>query len=171
MTNLLAFADIRINGARPWDIYVHDRRFFNWVLASGTLGFGESYMDGWWDCDALDEMCCRAIGAGLEKRFQFRPPNVRASLTALLANQESLRRARKVGRVHIGCGWGELARYAARHYSCQVVRQEWIVSLLGNLRKRFTRPHRSLDQPLHFPKFHAAFARSSDARRRRRFHC
>jgi hypothetical protein len=66
---------------------------------------------------------------------------------------------------------GELARYAARHYSCQVVRQEWIVSLLGNLRKRFTRPHRSLDQPLHFPKFHAAFARSSDARRRRRFHC
>jgi cyclopropane-fatty-acyl-phospholipid synthase len=175
MTNLLAFANIRINGDRPWDIQVHDRRFFGRVLASGTLGFGESYMDGWWDCDALDEMCCRAIRAGLEKRFTFRLPNVWALLTALLANQQTLRRSRKVGRVHydlsndffeamldpnlqyscalftegddltsaqlrkldwicerlrlrpglrlldIGCGWGGLARYAARHYGCQVV--------------------------------------------------
>ena len=100
MTNLLAFADIRVNGARPWDIQVHDQRFFGRVLASGTLGFGESYMDGWWDCDALDEMCCRAIRAGLEKRFAFRLPNVLALLTALLANQQTLRRSRKVGRVH-----------------------------------------------------------------------
>src|SRR5947209_5898842 len=99
MTNLLALADIRINGARPWDIQVHDRRFFNRVLASGTLGFGESYMDGWWDCDALDEMCCRAIRAGLEKRFEFRLPNVWAFLTALVANQQTPRRSRRVGRV------------------------------------------------------------------------
>ena len=40
--NLLAFADVRINGARPWDIQVHDQRFFGRVLAFGTLGFGES---------------------------------------------------------------------------------------------------------------------------------
>src|SRR5947208_3411871 len=100
ITNLLAFADIRINGARPWDIQVHDRRFFSRVLASGTLGFGESYMDGWWDCDALDEMCCRAIRAGLEKRFAFRLPNVWALITALLANQQIPRRSRKVGQVH-----------------------------------------------------------------------
>ena len=100
MTNLLAAADIRISGARHWDIQVHDRRFFSRVLASGTLGFGESYMDGWWDCDALDEMCCRAIRAGLEKRFEFRLPNVWEFLAALLANQQTLRRSRKVGRVH-----------------------------------------------------------------------
>jgi len=96
--NLLAFADVRINGARPWDIQVHDRRFFSRVLASGTLGFGESYMEGWWDCDAQDEMCCRAIRAGLEKRFEFRLPNVWAFRTAVLANQQTSRRSRKVGR-------------------------------------------------------------------------
>jgi cyclopropane-fatty-acyl-phospholipid synthase len=100
ITNLLAFADIHINGARPWDIQIYDQRFFSRVLASGTLGFGESYMDGWWECDALDEMCFRAIRAGLEKRFTFRLPNVWALLTALLANQQTLRRCRKVGRVH-----------------------------------------------------------------------
>jgi len=100
MTNLLALADIRINGARPWDIQVHDRRFFSRVLASGTLGFGESYMDGWWDCDALDEMCCRAIRASLENRFAFRLPNMWALLTALIVNQQTQRRSRNVGRVH-----------------------------------------------------------------------
>src|SRR5207249_11561170 len=100
MTNLLAFADIRVNGARSLDIQVHYPRFFTRVLASGTLGFGESYMDGWWDCDALDEMCCRAIRAGLENRFAFRLPNVWALITALLANQQTARRSRKVGQVH-----------------------------------------------------------------------
>src|SRR5256886_17277355 len=100
MTNLLALADIRVNGARPWDIKVHDRRFFSRILASGTLGFGESYMEGWWDCDALDEMCCRAIRAGLEQRFVFRLPNVLALLTAVLVNQQTSRRSRKVGPVH-----------------------------------------------------------------------
>src|SRR5437667_9379712 len=96
MTNLLAFADIRIDGARPWDLQVQDRRFFSRVLAYGTLGFGESYMDGWWDCDALDEMCCRAIRAGLEKRFAFRLPNVWSLLTTLLLNQTTLRLSRNV---------------------------------------------------------------------------
>jgi cyclopropane-fatty-acyl-phospholipid synthase len=100
MANLLASADIRINGDRPWDILLHDERFFSRVLASGTLGFGESYMEGWWDCDALDEMCCHAIRAGVEKRFAFRLPNILALLTALLANQQTLWRSRKVGRVH-----------------------------------------------------------------------
>ena len=73
ITNLLASADIRINPEcfRSWDIQVHDPRFFSRVLASGTLGFGESYMEGWWDCDALDEMCCRAIRAGSRSVLNF----------------------------------------------------------------------------------------------------
>jgi cyclopropane-fatty-acyl-phospholipid synthase len=102
MTNLLASADIRINGERPWDIQVHDQRIFTRVLASGTLGFGESYMDGWWDCDALDEMCCRATRAAIEKCFEFKLPNVWAFFSALLVNHQTSRRSRRVGRVHYG---------------------------------------------------------------------
>src|SRR5881227_1638804 len=100
MTDLLAFADIRINGARPWDIQVHDHRFFHRVLASGTLGFGESYMDGWWDCDALDEMCCRAIRARLDRHFRFSLPNLWALLSSFVINQQTRQRSRKVGRGH-----------------------------------------------------------------------
>jgi cyclopropane-fatty-acyl-phospholipid synthase len=175
LSDLLAVADIHINGNRPWDIAVHNDRFFGRVLASGSLGFGESYMDGWWDCEALDEMCCRAIRAQLDRRFAFRLPNLWAVVSALLVNQQTIRRSRKVGRVHydlsndffeamldpnmqyscalfgdgddlaaaqlrkldwicerlrlrpglrlldIGCGWGGLARYAARQYGCRVV--------------------------------------------------
>jgi len=75
ITNLLASADIRINGRRPWDIQVYDQRFVSRVLASGTLGFGESY--GWLvglrgvGRDVLPRHSCRA-----EKRFAFRLPNV-----------------------------------------------------------------------------------------------
>ena len=53
--NLLSHADVIINGSRPWDLHVHDERLYDRVLTDGSLGFGESYMDGWWSCNAIDE--------------------------------------------------------------------------------------------------------------------
>ena len=101
---LLAEADIAIDGTRPWDIEVHDPRFFGRVLAGGTLALGESYMDGWWDCAALDEMCARAIAARLDQRIAHTFRDLLSLLQALLANQQTQRRARKVGRVHYDLG-------------------------------------------------------------------
>ncbi len=57
--NILDFADVKINGDRPWDIQIHNEAVFERVLKDGSLGFGESYMDGLWDCDAIDEMISR----------------------------------------------------------------------------------------------------------------
>src|SRR5690349_16850719 len=59
IARILAYADIRIDGDRPWDIRVHDPRFFRRVLLHGSLGLGESYMDGWWDVEALDDFFTR----------------------------------------------------------------------------------------------------------------
>lgn len=59
--SILKSADIKINGDRPWDIKVKDERLYDRVLSKGTLGLGEAYMDGWWDCEDLDEMVCRAL--------------------------------------------------------------------------------------------------------------
>jgi cyclopropane-fatty-acyl-phospholipid synthase len=47
----LAMGDIQINGSRPWDIQVHDERFYRRVLAEDALGLGESYVEGWWDAE------------------------------------------------------------------------------------------------------------------------
>jgi cyclopropane-fatty-acyl-phospholipid synthase len=53
---VLALADIRIGGDRPWDIRPHHEEFYPRVIADGSLGLGESYMDGWWDVERLDEL-------------------------------------------------------------------------------------------------------------------
>src|SRR5690606_7294098 len=54
LQQLLALADVELDGTRPWDIRMHRPRFVARVLGHGSLGLGESYMDGDWDCDALD---------------------------------------------------------------------------------------------------------------------
>lgn len=63
-----AQADIRIDGSRPWDIRVHDDRFYERVLSGGSLALGESYMDGWWDCDRIDVAVCRMLQADIPCR-------------------------------------------------------------------------------------------------------
>ena len=61
---LLRAADIEIDGGDPWDIRVHDERFYARVLSDGSLGAGESYMDGWWDVPRLDEFFARVHRPG-----------------------------------------------------------------------------------------------------------
>lgn len=60
VTDTFSKAGIRINGSNPWDIRVNDERFFSQTLR-GSLGFGESYMDGDWDADALDALFRRIM--------------------------------------------------------------------------------------------------------------
>src|SRR5579864_9266307 len=40
VTELLALAGIGVNGSQPWDIQVHDGRFFGRALAEGSIGVG-----------------------------------------------------------------------------------------------------------------------------------
>ena len=68
LSALLAPADIHLNGDRPWDIRVHHPRLYRRVLTGWSLGLGESYMDGDWDCAQLDEMFTRLMRLGLEHR-------------------------------------------------------------------------------------------------------
>lgn len=49
----LTQSGIHVDGDAPWDIQVKDNRFYKRVLASGTLGLGESYVDGWWESDDI----------------------------------------------------------------------------------------------------------------------
>jgi cyclopropane-fatty-acyl-phospholipid synthase len=67
---IFALADIQINGSRPWDIQVHNDQFYSLVLSSGSLGLGESYMDGWWDCPNIDQFICKVQRADLSRRVR-----------------------------------------------------------------------------------------------------
>ncbi len=101
--NLLALADVRCDGERPWDIQVHEEEFFRRVLAQGTLGAGEAFMDGWWDCQCLDQFFCRVLKAGLEREFKT-PAAVIDMMRAKLSNRQSRRRAFWVGQHHYDIG-------------------------------------------------------------------
>ena len=59
--NLFLSAGITVNGDKPYDIQVHDKRFYRLIAGNAQLGLGESYMDGWWDCDQLDEFINRIL--------------------------------------------------------------------------------------------------------------
>lgn len=104
VSEMFRSAGISINGSLPSDIQVHDGRFFQSVMAGGTLGFGESYMDGWWDCGQIDEMCCRAIRARVWEKCPLTFQAALSLAASIVFNLQSKRRARRVGRVHYDLG-------------------------------------------------------------------
>ena len=71
LSDILSTAGININGSDPWDLQIHNENFYKRVLSEGTLGLGESYMDGWWDCEALDEFSFRVLRSGLYKKAKL----------------------------------------------------------------------------------------------------
>jgi cyclopropane-fatty-acyl-phospholipid synthase len=56
LERLLEGIDIVFNGDHPWDIQVYNSSLYERMLTQGSLGLGEAYMDGWWECDQLDEL-------------------------------------------------------------------------------------------------------------------
>ncbi|HEU5340182.1 cyclopropane fatty acyl phospholipid synthase [Edaphobacter sp.] len=117
---LFAEADVWINGRRPWDIHIHDERFFPAVLHGGVMAFGESYMAGWWDTERLDELAGHLTAHHLASRIRITPANVVLALHALIGNLGSKRRAFKVGEQHYNLGNDLFERMLDRRmtYSC-----------------------------------------------------
>lgn len=100
---LLSLADVHLEGDRPWDPHVHDERFHARVLAQGSLGLGESYMDGWWTVPSLDGFLYRLLTAELDRKVRgwgALLDGVRARFT----NLQSQRRSFVVGERHYDLG-------------------------------------------------------------------
>jgi cyclopropane-fatty-acyl-phospholipid synthase len=96
-------AAVSVNGYRPWDIKIHDRRIYRKTLLQGSLGFGESYVDGWWDCDELDELFFRILSTGLDKKVGALSKAMEA-LVGTIVNLQSPVRAFTVGKRHYDAG-------------------------------------------------------------------
>jgi cyclopropane-fatty-acyl-phospholipid synthase len=97
-------ADIRIDGDRPWDMRVRDERLYARVLADGTLGLGDAYVEGWWDCEDLGACFLRFVGARLEERLSHRLPLLVAHAKARLVNAQRPAKAFEIGRSHYDLG-------------------------------------------------------------------
>lgn len=175
VVELLGLANMTLNGNQPWDLHVNNDQFYQRVLRDGELGLGESYMEGWWDCQRIDLMIARLLEANIEPKLKKNIGFIAKLFLAKFFNLQTKKRALQVGLRHydlgndlfqimldsfmnytcgywknannleeaqqakldltcrklllkpgmrlldIGCGWGGLAQYAARHYGVEVV--------------------------------------------------
>ena len=170
-------AGVCINGPNTWDLQVHDPITYSEILSKWSLGMGESYMNGHWDCKKIDQMLTKLLSCDINMRVQG-IAKIRFALEvarARLLNLQSKSRAFLVGEKHydigndvfelmldpqmiyscgywenahslaeaqehklqliceklqlkpgeklleIGCGWGGLAAYAAKHFGVEVL--------------------------------------------------
>lgn len=108
---LIESAGITINGTDACDPQVHDERLYKRILHQGSLGLGEAYMDGWWDCASIDELIARIVREQLNEKIKhmgwsaikllFSKLNF---IDAFLINQQSKQRALIVGKRHYDIG-------------------------------------------------------------------
>ncbi len=101
---VLDLAGVKINGPDKWDIQVHDERFYKRAITEVELGVGESYMDGWWGAENIDEFTFRLVRADLQQKLKR---NLKVALRLAgfyLVNMQSRRRSFKSGQSHYDLG-------------------------------------------------------------------
>ena len=96
---------VQINGNKPWDIQIHNPNFYERVLSGGSLAVGESYMDGWWDCEALDQFFERILEDWLYKKVKINAKLfLWVMLKAKIINAQNRSKAYIIGRRHYDIG-------------------------------------------------------------------
>jgi hypothetical protein len=100
ITDLFELADVAIGGSRPWDIRVHRDRFYRRLLAGGSLALGDSYMDGDWDCEALDQFFDRVISNRLGAALGMNLSLALLIMVSRLQNRQTISRARHAADIH-----------------------------------------------------------------------
>tara|TARA_B100001013_G_scaffold47265_1_gene24815 strand:- start:898 stop:2031 length:1134 start_codon:yes stop_codon:yes gene_type:complete len=102
-SEFLESIDVEINGNRPWDLTVHNPDVFKSILFNGSLGFGESYMKGWFDCERLDLFFEKVLKQGVSTEIQSIPLFL-GRVKSKFRNLQSISRAFQVAEQHYDIG-------------------------------------------------------------------
>jgi len=100
--SLLA-SGVTIDGDKPSDPQIVHPRFYRRVLVEGTLGAGEAYIDGDWECPALDEFSARLVKNDVRAHLQ-RSPEIVAWLKELMLNRQAPGRSARDVTTHYDLG-------------------------------------------------------------------
>ena len=104
LRSLFDLSGITVGGSAPHDVQVHDDRFYARAVRDGTLGFGESYVEGWWDCEAVDQMFTRMALANLRDHIKQSWKRLATVIKARVFNLQNITRAFDIGRHHYDIG-------------------------------------------------------------------
>ncbi|HMO78806.1 MAG TPA: cyclopropane fatty acyl phospholipid synthase [Candidatus Paceibacterota bacterium] len=104
--DLLEKADIKIGGNRPWDITVTDNRFYKRVLIDRSIGLGESYMEGYWECQSLDEFFNKLLSSNIKNQIKYliNPSIIFTLIKSKIFNRQTKKGALEVGKKHYDIG-------------------------------------------------------------------
>ena len=102
--DLLENTGISINGSQPWDVQVHNDQLYKRIICDGSLAFGETYMDGWWDCERIDLLIEKILRSGLENAIRHNWKILLKIIGSKLFNMQSISRAFQVGEEHYDVG-------------------------------------------------------------------
>lgn len=98
LEKLLAAADIRLGGDRPFDVRIMNDAVLPGILAGGLTGIRDAYVEGWWDTERLDEVTYRLLSSGFELPYADRLSLLWAGVSARLRNRQSKSRSVAVRR-------------------------------------------------------------------------
>lgn len=97
-------AGVEVNGTAPHDIIVHNEWIFHRMVNEGTLGMAEAYLEGWWDCEKVDECLARIIRFGLYKDLAHPWEKVIHYLQFRFFNLQTSTRSWEVAEKHYNLG-------------------------------------------------------------------
>ncbi len=104
LAEIMEASGLTINGDEEFDPKIYHPDLAKRIFSEGMIAMGESYMDGWWDCDAMDEMVTRAMVDRNHTRLWNKRKMVIHILKARLFNFQKKSRAFEVGERHYDIG-------------------------------------------------------------------
>lgn len=118
---LLARAGIELGGAMPHDVRIIDRTLYRDIALFGTLGLGDGYVNGKWECNALDVFFEKVLRQGGDA-----PQGIMGVFRRIqdkVLNMQSVQRAFRIAHGHYDLGndmfelfLGESMGYSSGYY-------------------------------------------------------
>ncbi len=101
---LFAHADVNCDGKREWDIKVRDPRFYERLLRDASIGFGEAYMEDWWEVEKLDVLIDKLFRANIKQKIQGSWRLKALTVKAMLLNLQAKTRSGASVEAHYDIG-------------------------------------------------------------------
>lgn len=98
---MFADAGITINGNNRYDIRIKDERFYKRIMRDGSMGLGESYVDGWWDCESLDDFFFKLMPTDPQDKIKR---NLKLIMLSAVLNMNCKSKAFQIGERHYDLG-------------------------------------------------------------------
>lgn len=104
INSLLSRAGIEPNGKDPWDIRIRDQRFYDHIVKDPHFELGETYMNGWWECDRVDEFIARLLAVDMDSQVKYSPKTFFKILLHRIFNFQNKWRSQEVAKKHYDIG-------------------------------------------------------------------